>query len=234
VTRIKVIKIAGRRWREQTDEVTGEVRLKVEVNGREAASLACTPRDLKDLVVGSLHTAGHINSPADILSLKIDRRRHRAVVETHPRSPTGRPPRRKTGKDPGLFVPRESLFLLARKLLKRSGEFLKTGGTHCAALCRHDEIVIFREDLGRHNALDKLIGAALLGGHDPADMFLLISSRMPSELMFKIIRSGISLAASLGAPTDEAVRIAKREGVTLIGFVRENSFNVYSGADKIQ
>lgn len=232
--RFKIIEMAGRHRRERRDLVTTEFPLTVQVNSRKAANLVCTPRDLKDLVVGYLYTCGFINGPGDLLSLRIDKGLHKAVAMTRsPLSPV-ESFRQKMRTEPGFFVDSENIFRLINRFQKVSSEYHKTRGTHSAALCSHNQILIYREDLGRRNALDKVIGAALLKKHDPGNKFILISSRIPSEILLKIVRSRISLVASLSAPTDRAINIARRERVTLIGFVRGNRFNIYSSADRVK
>jgi len=234
MTRFKIIEIAGRERRERRDFITAEFPLTVEADSKKVADLACTPRNLKDLVVGYLYTSGFINSLEDLLSLRIERSRHQAVAETRsPLSPV-QSFRKKTRTQPGFFMKSENLFRLINRFQKVSAEYQKTGGTHSAALCSHNKILFFREDLGRHNALDKVIGAALLKKHDLSNKFILISSRIPSEILLKIIRSRISLLASLGAPTDRAIQMARRERITLIGFARGNRFNIYSFADRVK
>lgn len=234
MTPFKIIEIAGHQRRERRDLVTIEFPLTVEVNLKKVANLACTPRDLKDLVVGYLYTSGFINELGDLLSLRIDRSRYKAVAKTRSPLSSVESSRQKIRMEPEFLVESENIFRLIKRFQKTSAEYLKSGGTHSAALCSHNKILIFREDLGRHNALDKVIGAALLKKHDPGDNFILISSRIPAEILLKIIRSRISLIASPSAPTDRAVKIARRERVTLIGFARGNRFNIYSAADRVK
>ena len=229
----KITEITGRERKERRDVVTAEFPLTVEVNSKKTAELACTPGNLKDLAVGYLYTAGFINSRADLLSLRIERSRHKAVAETRfPLSPVISP-RQKKRTEPLFFVESKNILHLINKFQKASAEFLRTGGTHSAALCSHKKILFFREDLGRHNALDKVIGAALLKQDKLSRKIVLISSRVPSEILLKIVRSRMELLVSLGAPTDRAIEIARRERITLIGFARGNRFNIYSSADRV-
>jgi FdhD protein len=111
--------------------------------------------------------------------------------------------------------------------------FRHTGGTHGAALFDNSgELLLHREDVGRHNALDKLIGA-LLHVHAPGDGFVVMSSRASFELVQKTVRARLPMMVAIGAATSLAVETARRFDVTLVGFARESRFNVYSNAERI-
>ena len=130
---------------------------------------------------------------------------------------------------------RRTLMGLPETLQTHQPVFSKTGGLHAAALFdQAGELILRREDVGRHNALDKMVGALLMSERLPAsDQVLLVSGRVSFELVQKALIAGIPIVAAVGAPSSLAVELADSFGMTLIGFLRSGRFNVYCGGERL-
>tara|TARA_B100000029_G_scaffold314595_1_gene307001 strand:+ start:455 stop:1291 length:837 start_codon:yes stop_codon:yes gene_type:complete len=132
-------------------------------------------------------------------------------------------------------IKKEIIMKSPELLISEQSEFSKTGGIHASALIEDSgKVVLTREDVGRHNALDKLIGYAhknkLIDNHS---QFITCSGRLNFELVQKGLMSNIGIMAGVGAPTSLAIDLAKRFGMTLLGFVKKNSFNIYTNKERI-
>lgn len=133
-----------------------------------------------------------------------------------------------------LQVNKQTLFSLPEKLKSQQTNFKHTGGIHAAGLFNiNGELILLREDVGRHNAVDKLIGAALQQQTDLSNTILQVSGRASFELLQKTAIAGIPIFCAIGAPSSLAVELATEIGITLIGFSKDNKFNCYSYKERI-
>jgi FdhD protein len=136
---------------------------------------------------------------------------------------------------PGPEIAAEKIYGLPEKLRKAQGLFEATGGLHAAALFDAEgDLLALREDVGRHNATDKLIGWSLLDGRLPlSDHAVMVSGRSSFEILQKCLSAGVPIVCAISAPSSLAVEVARRFNITLVGFLRGNRFNVYSSPERV-
>lgn len=252
--KFKISKVKGHSSRTEDNLLVKEIPLTINLNEQELATLLCTPTNLEDLIRGFLFTSGLISDMADINRLSINRRRWAAYVELGKKnimpelvfkrlytSGCGRGTLFYNAHDllksekikTNLKIKSSAIFSLMQDFQKKSLLYIKTGGNHSAAIANDQEILIFREDIGRHNAIDKVIGHSLQENIYLGDRMLITSGRISSEVLLKAQKCKFPIIISKGAPTDQAVRLALEMQITLAGFVRGKSMNIYSMAERI-
>lgn len=241
--------------------VAEEVPIALEYNGLSHAVMLATPLDLEDFALGFSLSENLIGSPADLLDVEVQARpqgvalqlrvtaRCELMLKERRRTLAGRtgcglcgtdsldqvfrPPSRPLAP---LAVDREQLIPVLSRAMRELSEAQplqqRSGGIHAAAWCSPaGEVLMVREDVGRHNALDKLVGALARAQVDTAQGFAAVTSRASFEMVQKAAGAGISLLAAVSAPTHLAIRTAQACGLTLAGFVREGRATLYSGAE---
>ncbi len=230
----------------QIDSVIEEMALEVVVDGAPYRSLTCSPWNVRELVVGNLYTAGIVDAFDEVASVSIDE--EAGFVEVATADGAGAPGRRSAGdvvdrvlcpefdgdRATPVLVTAGAISEFMEFLEGNSRLFLRTGGVHNAAMVdASGTLLAWFEDIGRHNALDKLAGWALEAGVDASDKVLLFSGRVPREIIARAIRVGFPVVVSPGAPTDLSIRLAAAHGVTLVGFAKNGRFNVYTHPGRI-
>jgi FdhD protein len=226
-----------------TDQIVVEEPLEILVNGRHFSVTMRTPGDDEELAAGLLFTEGVIRGRDQIRSISGAGNRVEIQLDHEPEiaprftmtsacGVCGKTSLEEVYKSPRPGVRRElqfdpeTLLTLPGKLQRAQLLFHRTGGLHAAGLFDPDGTLReIREDVGRHNAVDKVIGATL--GQDLSGRLILVSGRAGFELVQKAAMAGIPMLAAVGAPTTLAVETARAAGMTLVGFLRDNRFNVY-------
>ncbi len=220
--------------------------IEISVNGRLIARLSCTPEHLSELVLGRLYTERVIEGPGDVERIFICGRGNIAEVtlsgemefvrweEPEPTCCTGN---RQffVGKDAGerkilpetVIDPKE-VFRLAKYFQKDTSLHKSTKGAHSCYIRYPDGTIECYEDISRHNALDKAVGAMLLKGASPEDCMLFVSGRIAVDMAEKTISAGIPVLISKASPTNEALRLANEYNLTIIGRAWPDSFSAYN------
>jgi FdhD protein len=260
IVTIPIHKIEDGRVSADQDFVAVEEPLQIRLGDRDLVVTMRTPGHDRELAAGFLFTEGLLQHPDQIADIQEDDRGAIAItlapgVEIEPESlvrnfyltsscgvcgkasidalrsagcrslPAGTP-----------VIDAATLLDLPGELRRVQAVFERTGGLHAAGLFHAEgKLLNTREDVGRHNAVDKLIGAAFLQNQIPlSEHLLMLSGRISFELVQKAVMAGIPVIAAIGAPSSLAIETALRFGVTLIGFLRDRRFNVYAGESRLR
>ncbi|HWR57796.1 MAG TPA: formate dehydrogenase accessory sulfurtransferase FdhD [Thermodesulfovibrionales bacterium] len=230
------------------DSVAVEKKVRVSVNGKEVLRLYCTPLMVKELVVGLVMTENIIrgNWCVDRMSIEygddilVDIPAEGEVLTGGMTITSGCVGGVTFENKMGVDAVKDEFTIDSNSLKKifsdfqaRSELYKLTGCVHSVALSDGKVIICFAEDIGRHNAVDKVVGYALLENIPFSGKIMLASGRISSEIASKCSRWGIPILATRAAPTNLAVEIAEKSGVTIVGFVRGNRFNVYTHPERI-
>ena len=250
----------GRRELERPDQLAAEEPLEIRVEGHSVAVVMRTPGHDRELAAGFLLTESLVRSTADIFEITHCGAEEGQVVNVTLKDPAAFDPAKLTRNvfsssscgvcskatieavrqcfppiDSACSVHAETLLRMPAALHEKQETFNRTGGLHaCALFDLEGNLQELREDVGRHNALDKLIGDALLENRLPLhDRVLLLSGRVSFEMMQKALAAGIPIVAAISAPTTLAVQFARESNQTLIGFLRGETMNIYAGAERV-
>ncbi|HBR06494.1 MAG TPA: formate dehydrogenase accessory sulfurtransferase FdhD [Desulfovibrio sp.] len=239
----------------QQIEAIREVPLTILLNGREVVTLLCTAKHPEYLAVGFCKSDALLTDPAQLKDLRVEDEGSRilAHVETSHDPFENRSIQRSITSGCGkgtnfernvatisrrrieapLNVAPEQILALAKELRARSTLYRRTRGCHNASLCVPGEMLLFREDIGRHNAIDMIVGQCFLEGIDTHDKMIVSTGRVASEILLKTARMGVPLLASTAVATSFSVELARRIGITLVGNIQEQGFWIYNAAGRI-
>ena len=239
---------------ELDDIVASDAAVCIFINDEYYRTLIATPTMIDELVVGHLFGEGVIKSLDDLKKMEVSPLKVYVelkgdvdldlltlgkvdLITTACGSLTT--PLKDSQLDPfrvasDITVEAETIWGMVRELNLRSKIYRETGGTHSAMLCAADgRVLSFAEDVGRHNAVDKVIGAGILSDIDLGECIIISSGRQSSEIVLKVARSGIPVIASVAGPLESGIGIANATGITLICFVRGRRMNVYTHSQRV-
>jgi FdhD protein len=233
-----------------TDLVVREVSLTINVNNKRLVSIACLAENLSELAVGFLFSEGLILQNNEIISqnfnredrcmdfqLQIPEERIVSFFQTGEKtsgcgSSLSSAISGSRAAFPKIQLKAESILSQMHQFQLNSKLFKQTGGVHKAGLIRDNKLIFSADDIGRHNAVDKVAGMAMLQNIDLSNSYLICSGRISSEIVKKCVRLGIPTIVSQSAPTSEAVRLGWDYKIYIIGFARGKRFNIYTGFEE--
>jgi FdhD protein len=247
----KIVRVAQGQIEQAERRVVTEYPLRLRVNGRDLATLVCSPHQLNFLLAGFLRLQGFINSLDDILSMGVCREYGLAELHLRTELPERLQPTLTSGCGTGIVYnlpqkllevslqrPRsyrsEALFSLMKDLQGLTEQYRSHGGIHSAAIGDSHGLLLYAEDIGRHNTLDRLAGEAMFKGVELQDKMLVSSGRVSTEMVAKAARLGIGLIASRTSPTDKAIELCEQAGITLVGYLRGSSMEIFSHPQQLQ
>jgi len=251
IKKLPVLRIKGQAVNEFEDTVVKEHSATIMMNDQEVVTLLCSPTNLEYLAAGFLLGEGLLQSHDDIVITSVDGDEQTSTVRVEVKEP-GEVSKHTSSRrliassggrgaafssalpdsypkiESSVEISASEILALVEDFHQRSPVFEATGGVHSAALCSPDDVLVFSDDIGRHNALDKVFGECLLKDISTADRIIVTSGRVSSEILLKVARRRVPVIISVAAPTDVAVQLAENLGITLVGFVRGSRMNVYT------
>lgn len=256
IENITVCRYDNGRVKNLEDIIIREIPYTIFLNDEELITLLCIPRALEYLAIGFLLSEGFIKEKEDIKHMKLFEEKGIIEIETRNQHMIAKELLGKrtvtTGCGKGtifyniidsfhskkinhdmLRIKASDIVELVAKFNKASALFLKTGGVHSASISDGKKLLLFHEDVGRHNAVDKMIGEAMMKNISLKDKLMITSGRISSEILMKAAKREIPMIVSKSAPTDSAISLGKNLGITVIGFVRAKRMNIYSEEKRI-
>lgn len=250
-------KMVGGVWYDKEDFVVQEKALTIYINSTELSTIVCSPWDLENMAIGFLCAEGILKDKSKLKEISIDEEKGLvyAEIDGYESDLSGKlflkryiTPCCGRGRasfyystdamtcklvDKDIKISGQTVIKLAKELESKSNVFRETGGVHSAGLATNDGILIYSEDVGRHNTLDKIYGKCFMENIITDDKFVVFSGRVSSEILLKTVKMNVPILISRSAPTELALDLADDLGITVIGFTRDKSFNVYTHTDRI-
>lgn len=252
----QVVQIDGDKAETTDRSVVRELPLTININGKEFITLLTTGDANRELSVGFLLSEGFLKKKEDLVDIRVDDEAGTAEVtlagdvEMMEKLWNKRVVTSGCGKGATFYHVLDSIQAipvtsdlsvtpgqirhLMKELHSMSELYKDTGGVHNSCLADSSNVVVFRDDIGRHNAVDKIRGYCFLEGIDLADKLLITTGRMSSEIVIKVAKMGVPILVSRSAPTSLALDLAQRANLTLVGYVRGDKMTVYAGKERIQ
>ncbi|MDG0061373.1 formate dehydrogenase accessory sulfurtransferase FdhD [Priestia sp. P5] len=239
------------------DKIVTEFPVTVKINEEEFVTMVCSPQYIEDMVIGYLASEGVIRAYTDIKNIWVQEKEgyvHVTIDKLNPYFQNLQNKRYITSccgasrqgfvfindaltakkmNDISVELSIKDCFQLMNKLQQSAATFQETGGVHNAAICDKNGFMLSRMDIGRHNALDKLYGYCLKHHISIRDKVVVFSGRISSEILLKVAKIGCEVVLSKSAPTELALNLAEELGITTVGFIRNDSLNIYTCPERI-
>jgi len=254
VKQVDIIRIKDNKKILMQDSIIDEDILEIFINKNKTFQMVFSMTDAKALAAGFLFTQGIVQQKSDIKAIEFFKEKNQCHITLDDSAQKklnnfkkNRQTKGSSGgtllQDPADLIPSrtddhfcityDQVLSLIQLHWDHSALFHQTGALHSAGLCTPLKILSYYEDIGRHNALDKLAGDIFLKGIDTQNKVATVSCRMSLEIIGKIIKTRIPIVISNAAPTLSAVKLADRAGLTIVGFARNNRFNIYTHEKRI-
>lgn len=253
----EIIRVENNQIKEVEDIVVTEYAVTVKINQQEFVTMVCTPEYVEDMVIGYLASERIIRNSEDIEEIWHQEKEGFVHVKTKHINPYYQQMQNKRYitsccgmsrqgfvfandalvakkmDDIHVRITPDDCFRLMQDMQDSADVFKQTGGVHSASLCDVNGIILSRMDIGRHNALDKIYGHCLKNNISIQDKIIVFSGRISSEILMKVSKIGCEIVLSKSAPTELALQLAEELGITTVGFVRNNTFNIYTHKERI-
>ncbi|MCK1993989.1 formate dehydrogenase accessory sulfurtransferase FdhD [Peribacillus muralis] len=257
VRKREIVKFLNGQFKRAEDIIVTEFPVTVKINEQEVVTMVCTPEYIEDMVIGYLASEGIIRRYEEIKDIWFQEKEGYVHVKVDKLNPYYQSFQNKryitsccgmsrqgfvfvndalTAKKMNeirVKISTDDCLRLMRNLQESATIFHDTGGVHNASLCDVEDFMISRMDIGRHNALDKIYGYCLKNDIPIGNKIIVFSGRISSEILLKVAKIGCEIVLSKSAPTELALELAEDLGITTVGFIRQESFNIYTCPERI-